>query len=82
MKNHPHILSLQRLYESEVQSFRKVHRMIDLFESIIKSHTVVIMSEYVKHNQLSNLNKNDNFYNCPLFNLFRKMTYSYLKILF
>jgi hypothetical protein len=53
MKNHPHILSLQRLYESEVQSFRKVHRMIDLFESIIKSHTVVIMSEYVKHNQLS-----------------------------
>jgi hypothetical protein len=27
--------------------------MIDLFESIIKSHTVVIIAEYVKHNKLS-----------------------------
>jgi hypothetical protein len=27
--------------------------MIDLFESIIKSHSVVILSEYVKHNRLS-----------------------------
>ena len=27
--------------------------MIDLFESIIKTHTVVILSEYVKHNKLS-----------------------------
>jgi hypothetical protein len=27
--------------------------MIDLFESIIKTHTVVIVSEYVRHNQLS-----------------------------
>jgi hypothetical protein len=27
--------------------------MIDLFESIIKTHTVVILSEYVRHNKLS-----------------------------
>jgi hypothetical protein len=27
--------------------------MIDLFESIIKTHTVVILAEYVKHNNLS-----------------------------
>ncbi|MFM7770520.1 MAG: hypothetical protein ACKO8Q_08180, partial [Bacteroidota bacterium] len=31
--------------------------MIDLFESIIKSHTVVIIAEYVKHNHLSDAAK-------------------------
>jgi len=31
--------------------------MIDLFESIIKSHTVVILGEYVKHNKLSDAAK-------------------------
>ncbi|MFM8318609.1 MAG: hypothetical protein ACKOAV_09600, partial [Bacteroidota bacterium] len=34
-----------------------MHRMIDLFESIIKMHTVVIMAEYVRHNKLSNAAK-------------------------
>jgi len=53
MVNHPHIKTLFELYQNESQAFRKVHRMIDLFESIIKSHTVVILSEYVKYNQLS-----------------------------
>jgi hypothetical protein len=50
---HPHLSSLHELYLAETQPFRKVHRMIDLFESIIKTHTVVIMSEYVRHNKLS-----------------------------
>ena len=53
MKAHPHLASLYALYQSETQSFRKIHRMIDLFESIIKTHTVVILSSYVQHNKLS-----------------------------
>ncbi len=53
MIKHPHLKILHSLYLSETQAFRKVHRMIDLFESIIKTHTVVILSEYVKHNKLS-----------------------------
>jgi len=57
MHTHPHLRPLYSLYESEIQPFRKVHRMIDLFESIIKTHTVVILSEYVKHNQLSDAAK-------------------------
>jgi hypothetical protein len=53
MERHPHIQVLHHLFLSETQPFRKVHRMIDLFESLIKFHTVVILSEYVKHNRLS-----------------------------
>lgn len=51
--NHPQITSLYKLYLSETQPFRKVHRMIDLFETIIKMHTVVILAEYFKYNKLS-----------------------------
>ena len=54
---HPQIFALYEIYQSENQPFRKVHRMIDLFESIIKTHTVVILSEYVSHNQLSDTAK-------------------------
>jgi len=54
---HAHLETLHQLYTSETQSFRKVHRMIDLFESIIKSHTVVVLGEYVKHNKLSDAAK-------------------------
>lgn len=57
MIHHPHISSLYALYQSETQPFRKVHRMIDLFESIIKSHTVVILGEYVSRNKLSDAAK-------------------------
>ena len=53
MKNHPQINILYQLLLNETQPFRKVHRMIDLFESIIKTHTVLIMAEYVRHNKLS-----------------------------
>ena len=51
--NHPHIQALHELYQEEKQAFRKVHRMIDLFESIIKTYTVVILSEYIKQSKLS-----------------------------
>jgi hypothetical protein len=51
--NHPHIQALYEYYQKESQAFRKVHRMIDLFESIIKTYTVVILSEYIKQNKLS-----------------------------
>ncbi len=57
MKDHPHLISLYNIYQNEVQSFRKVHRMIDLFESIIKSHTIVILGEYVRYNKLSDAAK-------------------------
>ncbi len=55
--SHPQIGSLYNLYLTEMQAFRKVHRMIDLFESIIKMHTVVIVSEYVAYNNLSDVAK-------------------------
>jgi hypothetical protein len=55
--SHPQISSLYKLYLLETQPFRKVHRMIDLFETIIKMHTVVILSEYVAHNNLSDVAK-------------------------
>jgi len=54
---HVHISDLHDLFLRESQPFRKVHRLIDLFESIIKMHTVVILSEYVKHNKLSDTAK-------------------------
>lgn len=57
MEGHPHLNTLFILFKSEIQPFRKVHRMIDLFESIIKTYTVVIISEYVKRNKLSDTAK-------------------------
>lgn len=57
MKNHPHLAELYTIYKVESQPFRKVHRMIDLFESIIKTHTVVILGEYFKQNKYSNAAK-------------------------
>ena len=53
MNQLPHLSIHHQLYLTEDQPFRKVHRMIDLFESIIKTHTVIILSGYVKHNKLS-----------------------------
>lgn len=57
MKGHPQLTTLFNLFNAENQPFRKVHRMIDLFESIIKTYTVVIISEYVKKNKLSDTAK-------------------------
>ena len=54
MNSHPQISELYKIYKAETKSpFRKVHRMIDLFETIIKTHTIVIMAEYFKRNKLS-----------------------------
>jgi hypothetical protein len=53
MNQLPHLKTLYNNYLTEDQPFRKVHRMIDLFESIIKTHTVLILAGYVKHNKLS-----------------------------
>jgi hypothetical protein len=53
MKNHPHINVLYDLFDLENQPFRKVHRMIDLFESLIKYHTAIIMAEYFRSNNIS-----------------------------
>jgi hypothetical protein len=57
MNDHPHLKKLYTLFTEEVQPFRKVHRLIDLFESIIKTHTVVILAEYFRHNKVSDTAK-------------------------
>ena len=53
MEKHPQIKELFQLYNSETEAFRKVHRLIDLFESIVKSHTIVIMGEYFSRMEVS-----------------------------
>lgn len=50
---HTHINQMISLFEQEVQPFRKVHRMIDLFETIIKTHTAIIIADYFRQRQLS-----------------------------
>ncbi len=50
---HNHIDTLHKLFLNETQSFRKVHRMIDLYGSILKSHTALIIAEYVNRNMIS-----------------------------
>lgn len=55
--NHPQLTELYKIYTAETQPFRKVHRMIDLFESLIKMHTVVIISTYIKQLNLSDSSK-------------------------
>jgi hypothetical protein len=55
--NHPHLTEIYTLFQSETHSFRKLHRMIDLFESLIKSNTVVIMGEYFRKNDFSDAAK-------------------------
>jgi hypothetical protein len=54
---HTQVQLLYRQFEAETQPFRKVHRMIDLFEVLIKSHTVVIMAEYFAHANISDAAK-------------------------
>lgn len=53
LTKHPHINAVVRLFEKEEQPFRKVHRLIDLFETIIKTHTAVIVSWYLEKQQVS-----------------------------
>ncbi len=49
----PHLTSLYNLYLTESQPFRKVHRMVDLFESVIKTYTAVMMAEYFRRDEVS-----------------------------
>ena len=50
---HPHIVKMISLYEGETQPFRKVHRLVDLLESLIKTHTAIILSNYFAANNIS-----------------------------
>lgn len=51
---HPQINEMLEMFEQENGSaFRKVHRMIDLFEVIIKTHTAAIMASYFELNDMS-----------------------------
>jgi len=50
---HPQLEKIRTLFEQESNSFRKVHRMIDLFEAIIKTHTAVIVADYFRYGNLS-----------------------------
>ncbi|MCU5578546.1 ATP-binding protein [Bacillus wiedmannii] len=53
LTNHPHINRMVNLFEKEEQPFRKIHRMIDLFETIIKTHTAVLIGNYIQENHIS-----------------------------
>jgi len=50
--HHPQIIRMVQLFEAESQPFRKVHRMIDLFETIIKTHTAAIVSNYFQQKDI------------------------------
>ena len=50
---HPQIIRMIQLFEAESQPFRKVHRMIDLFETIIKTHSAVIVSNYFQQKDIN-----------------------------
>ncbi|MGX6443606.1 hypothetical protein ACWM35_10370 [Neobacillus sp. K501] len=51
--NHPQINKLIELFEKETEPFRKIHRMIDLFETLIKTHTAFLVGNYFHHNEIS-----------------------------
>lgn len=52
--NHLHINEMINKFEQEEESaFRKVHRMIDLFEVIIKTHTTAILASCFDLNYIS-----------------------------
>jgi hypothetical protein len=50
---HFQIARMVDLYNRETHPFRKVHRLIDLFETIIKTHTVYIVSDYLRQKNVS-----------------------------
>lgn len=47
------LFELLRLYEAETQPFRKVHRLIDAFEWVIKWHTVLYVSDLLREAAIS-----------------------------
>lgn len=52
--NHPHITKVLDLFKGEnLSQFRKIHRMIDLFESIIKTNTAILISNYFSNQVVS-----------------------------
>lgn len=51
--NHPQINGVYELFINEKHPFTKVHRLIDLFETIIKTHTAVIISDYFRIKEVS-----------------------------
>lgn len=50
---HPQINQVIQLFNNEENPFRKVHRMIDLFESIIKTHTSYFIGTYFQNGNIS-----------------------------
>ncbi len=54
MQNHPHLNRLYKIYLSENEPFRKVHRLIDCFECFIKMYTAILLSEYYHKKDISN----------------------------
>ncbi len=50
---HPQINEMIDKLEEEVGEFRRVHRMIDLYETIIKTHTAVLMAMYFENKKIS-----------------------------
>ncbi|GKU24344.1 hypothetical protein CFOLD11_11700 [Clostridium folliculivorans] len=50
---HIHINAMISLFEAEQQPFRKIHRLIDLFETVIKTHTAMIIANYFSVKDIS-----------------------------
>lgn len=55
--NHPQINKVKDFFENETNAFRKIHRMIDLFETMIKTHTALLVSNYFLVNKISDAMK-------------------------
>jgi len=53
MENHPQISDIYNLFKNETIPFRKIHRLIDLFETIIKTYTAIIISDYFRQKEIS-----------------------------
>ena len=47
------LYNIIQLYHSETNAFRRVHRLIDLFEWAIKWHTVVVVSDLLREADIS-----------------------------
>ncbi|MCM3691488.1 ATP-binding protein [Neobacillus niacini] len=50
---HPQINKVLDLFEEEDQPFRRIHRLIDAFETIIKTHTAKLIANYFHINHIS-----------------------------
>jgi hypothetical protein len=54
LDHHPQINQVLQLYKKEQQPLRKIHRMLDVFETVIKTQVAIHLSELLGKRPLSN----------------------------